>query len=91
MNESGIRERMAQLTRELQEHNYRYYVLAEPSISDAAFDRLLKELEYLEQQHPEFADPNSPTRSVGSDSGGDFVSVNHRRPMLSLGNTYSHE
>ena len=91
MNESGIRERMAQLTRELQEHNYRYYVLAEPVISDAEFDRLLKELEYLEQQHPEFADPNSPTRSVGSDSGGDFVSVNHRRPMLSLGNTYSHE
>lgn len=91
MNESGIRERMAQLTRELQEHNYRYYVLAEPVISDAEFDRRLKELEYLEQQHPEFTDPNSPTRSVGSDSGGDFVSVNHRRPMLSLGNTYSHE
>ena len=91
MNPQQAKVRIDQLTEELKTHNYRYYVLAEPVISDLEFDRLLKELEYLETQHPEWAHADSPTRQIGSDVGNDFRSVKHKRPMLSLGNTYSEE
>ena len=79
------------LRRELEEHNYRYYVLSSPTIGDREFDERLKELETLEAAHPEYADPYSPTKRLGSDLGNDFEQVEHRYPMLSLSNTYSEE
>ena len=77
------------LRRELDQHNYNYYVLNRPTISDFEFDKKLKELEELEKAHPEFFDPNSPTQRVGSDINTSFNQVTHQYPMLSLGNTYS--
>ena len=77
------------LTRELKEHNYNYYVLAEPTISDREFDRLLKELEALEKEFPELAHPDSPVKVVGGAVTKNFITKKHSRPMLSLGNTYS--
>ena len=74
---------------ELERHNYNYYVLSAPEISDALFDEQMRELQRLEALHPEFADPYSPTRRVGSDLSKDFATVVHRYPMLSLSNTYS--
>ncbi|MCB0734013.1 MAG: NAD-dependent DNA ligase LigA [Flavobacteriales bacterium] len=84
-----IQAHMAQLTRELKEHNYRYYVLADPTISDREFDARLKELEALEAQHPEWKDPNSPTSVVGGGITKSFQTLKHSVPMLSLSNTYS--
>lgn len=75
----------------LHKHNYNYYVLNAPKISDYEFDMLLKELEVLEAKHPEYDDPNSPTKRVGSDISNSFVQVPHIFPMLSLSNTYSVE
>ena len=75
----------------LHKHNYNYYVLNAPEISDYEFDMLLKELEVLEAKHPEHDDPNSPTKRVGSDISNSFVQVPHIFPMLSLSNTYSVE
>ena len=83
------KQRIEQLRRELHEHNHRYYVLNEPSISDQAFDFLMHELQDLEARHSELADPNSPTQRVGSDLQTGFRQVAHRYPMLSLANTYS--
>ena len=85
------RQRIEQLRRELHEHNHRYYVLNQPSISDQDFDFLMRELQDLEARHPELYDPNSPTQRVGSDLQEGFLQVTHRRPMLSLANTYSAE
>ena len=76
---------------ELRRHNHLYYVKSNPEISDYEFDMLLKELEKLEQQYPEFADPYSPTKRVGGDITDKFEKVAHRFPMLSLSNTYSFE
>ena len=87
----SARQRIAELTRELNEHNHRYYVLNAPSISDFEFDQLLKELEALEQAHPELADANSPTKRVGGDITDKFEKVKHKYPMLSLSNTYNRE
>jgi DNA ligase (NAD+) len=81
--------RIKTLRDELEQHNYNYYVRSMPTISDQAFDGLMKELQQLENQHPEYADPNSPTQRVGSDLSKEFIQVAHRYPMLSLGNTYS--
>lgn len=83
--------RILQLRNELHQHNYNYYVLNAPTISDQEFDALMKELMDLEALHPELADPNSPSVRVGSDINHEFVQVAHTRPMLSLGNTYSRE
>ena len=77
------------LTKELKEHNYNYYVLAEPTISDREFDRKLKELEALEKEFPELAHPDSPVKVVGGAVTKNFITKKHSRPMLSLGNTYS--
>jgi DNA ligase (NAD+) len=85
----NIKTQIEQLREELHKHNYNYYVLANPTISDFEFDSKLKELEELERQNPEFKDPNSPTQRVGSDINNNFEQVKHKRPMLSLGNTYS--
>ena len=82
-------ERIIQLRRELHEHNHRYYVLNQPTISDQDFDFLMHELQDLEARHPEMEDPNSPTQRVGSDLNQEFRQVEHRYPMLSLANTYS--
>ena len=83
--------RVKELTSELNEHNHNYYVLNQPTISDQEFDALLKELEKLEIEHPELADPNSPTKRVGGDITDKFQKVAHRFPMLSLSNSYSKE
>ena len=89
MNKDQDRQRIEQLTRELQQHNHNYYVLAKPTISDFDFDQLLKELESLEKQYPELRLPDSPTLRVGGDITKDFKTVKHRYPMLSLSNSYS--
>ena len=83
--------RIADLRRALHEHNHRYYVLAEPVISDREFDILLKELEQLEEQHPELQNPNSPTKRVGSGLTDQFNKVAHSSPMLSLSNSYNQD
>ena len=85
------KQRIEQLRRELHEHNYKYYVLNQPSISDYDFDQLMHELQELEARHPEMADPNSPTQRVGSDLQSEFRQVAHKYPMLSLANTYSEQ
>ncbi|MDP4203409.1 MAG: NAD-dependent DNA ligase LigA, partial [Bacteroidota bacterium] len=85
----SVQQQIEALRRELHDHNYRYYVLAQPSISDYEFDMKLKKLQQLEAAHPEFFDPSSPTQRVGSDLTKEFERVAHRYPMLSLGNTYS--
>ena len=84
-----VRERIEELRRQLERHNYKYYVENNPEISDFEFDALMRELQDLERLHPEFADPNSPSVRVGSDLSAEFATVRHRYPMLSLGNTYS--
>lgn len=84
-------ERIYQLREELHTHNYNYYVLNSPVISDIEFDHMMRELQDLEAKYPETYDENSPTMRVGSDINKDFVQVEHKYPMLSLGNTYSEE
>lgn len=84
-------DRILQLRKELHQHNYNYYVQNAPTVTDEAFDHLMYELIDLERRHPEMYDPNSPTMRVGSDLNQEFVQVEHARPMLSLGNTYSRE
>jgi DNA ligase (NAD+) len=83
------RQRILELRQELNRHNHNYYVLNSPEISDYDFDMLLKELEALEKEYPDMADPLSPTQRVGSDLATGFEQVAHIHPMLSLGNTYS--
>ena len=85
------KERIMQLRRELHEHNHRYYVLNQPTISDQDFDFLMHELQDLEARHPELYDANSPTQRVGSDLSQEFRQVEHRYPMLSLANTYNEQ
>lgn len=85
------RESIISLREQLHKHNYSYYVLNEPAISDYDFDQMMARLQALEERHPEMYDPNSPTQRVGSDLNDEFRVVQHRRPMLSLANTYSLE
>lgn len=87
----NVKEQIEALRRRLHEHNYNYYVLSQPMISDQEFDRLMAQLITLEAQYPEYADPNSPSVRVGSDINKNFTQVAHRYPMLSLQNTYSAE
>ena len=89
MNREDAYLKITDLRKELDEHNYKYYVLALPEISDYDFDMKLRELERLEAQFPDFFDPNSPTQRVGSDINKTFEQVEHRYPMLSLSNAYS--
>lgn len=84
-------ERIIELRKQLHQHNYNYYVLSAPTISDKEFDISLKELQELEDKHPEMFDANSPTQRVGSDLNEEFQTVAHIRPMLSLANTYNIE
>lgn len=87
----SVKEQIEALRKELEQHNYKYYVLSAPVISDQEFDAKMRTLQELEAAHPEYYDVNSPTQRVGSDLTKDFVQVTHRYPMLSLGNTYSEE
>lgn len=84
-------EEILQLRRQLDQHNYNYYVLNQPTISDFDFDQMMHHLQQLEEAHPEMADPNSPTQRVGSDLNQQFQSVAHKYPMLSLANTYNEQ
>lgn len=91
MDRDIIKKRIEDLSASINEHNYLYYVKSAPVISDYDFDMLLKELEQLEREYPEFAFDNSPTKRVGGDITKKFLTVAHRFPMLSLSNTYSKE
>lgn len=84
-----VTEKIDQLRADLHRHNYNYYVLNAPEISDKEFDNRMRELQELEKEHPEYQDDNSPTMRVGSDLNKNFTQVAHKYPMLSLGNTYS--
>ena len=84
-----IKQRIDNLRKQLAHHNYLYYVKAQPEISDYEYDLLMKELQALEKEHPEFYDPNSPTQRVGSDINKEFKQVKHKYGMLSLSNTYN--
>ena len=86
-----VEAKIKALRDELERHNYNYYVLSAPTISDREFDEMMKELQVLEEAHPEYADPHSPTQRVGSDLSKEFEQVVHKYPMLSLGNTYSED
>ena len=89
MTKEQIAKQINILRQQLEQANYKYYVLAQPELSDYEFDQKLKELQQLETENPEFFDPNSPTQRVGSDVNQEFTQVFHKYPMLSLGNTYS--
>lgn len=91
MNKQEAKVRIENLRKELHTHNHNYYVLSQPTISDYDFDMLLKELIDLEKQFPEFDDASSPSQRVGSDINLEFNQIEHKYPMLSLGNTYSEE
>ncbi|MFY8079113.1 MAG: NAD-dependent DNA ligase LigA, partial [Flavobacteriales bacterium] len=91
MNSFEAQIRVTELSEQLNAHNYNYYVLNAPVISDQEFDFLLKELEQLELQFPELKSPNSPTQRVGGDITDKFEKVTHKSPMLSLSNSYNQE
>ena len=89
MNKEHIRNEIEKLRKELREANYKYYVLAQPEMSDYEFDKKLEKLQKLEQAYPEFDDPNSPTRRVGGEVTKDFKTVAHQYPMFSLDKSYN--
>src|SRR5207237_8451970 len=84
-------QRAEELRRQIDHHNYLYYVEAKPEISDKEFDRLLRELQDLEAAHPELVTPDSPTQRVGAAPQAGFAEVRHEYPMLSLGNSFGHD
>jgi DNA ligase (NAD+) len=88
---SSVEKKINDLREEINKHNYRYYILAEPSISDEQYDKLVKELEKLESENPQLITPDSPTQRVGKDLTKEFKPVNHKIPMLSLANTYDEQ
>ncbi|MFO7762513.1 MAG: NAD-dependent DNA ligase LigA [Wenzhouxiangellaceae bacterium] len=90
-NRDEAEKRVRELREEIAEHNYRYYVLADPSVPDAEYDRLMRELEALEEAHPELIDPDSPTQRVGARAAEGFATVEHEVPMLSLANAFETE
>jgi DNA ligase (NAD+) len=91
MNEMDAKSRIDILRKQLADHNHAYYLLDNPTISDFDFDQLLEELIVLEKLHPELFDANSPSQRVGGSVNKSFETVKHKRPMLSLGNTYSED
>ena len=90
-NASQVRQKMHQLAEEIREHQYRYYVEDRPTVSDAQFDDLWRELLTLEESHPDLVDPNSPTREVGGGFSTHFTQVDHIEPMMSLDNVFDDE
>src|ERR1700743_966747 len=91
MSPEEAKKKIDELSSALKQHNYNYYVLAMPTISDFDFDKKLEELAALEKQFPEYSDPDSPTQRVGGDITKEFKTVRHKWPMLSLGNTYNEQ
>ena len=91
MTPEQVKAKIDRLRIELRQHNYNYYIKSDSYLSDFQYDLMIKELQQLEQDYPEFNDENSPTVRVGSDLNLEFESFNHRYPMLSLGNTYNKE
>src|SRR6476659_6016585 len=91
MKEQQAKSRIEELARQIDLHNYRYYVESSPSISDYEFDMLMEELTRLEKEFPKLASPESPSQRVGGQVTKQFRAVKHKYPMLSLGNTYSEE
>ena len=88
MTDADDRKRLSTLRAELDQHNFRYYVLDRPTVSDAEYDELLRELEAIEQRHPDWITPDSPTQTVGAPPSHAFETVEHRVPMLSLDNAF---
>ncbi len=88
---SSIQQQIKQLTNEINQHNYRYYVDDAPTIPDVEYDRLLRQLQTLEAEHPELAEPDSPTQRVGGEALAKFEQVTHLKPMLSLDNVFSED
>src|SRR5688572_2145533 len=86
-----VKRRVEELREQVREHEHRYFVLDQPSISDAEFDLLVRELRALEAEHPELVTPDSPTQRVGGKPREGFVKVQHSRPMLSLDNAYNED
>lgn len=91
MSTESIKQKIESLSKEIEQHNYKYYVLDKPTISDFEFDKLLEELMALEKAHPEFLDPNSPSQRVGGQITKEFTAVKHKYPMLSLSNSYDQQ
>src|SRR5713226_4721710 len=91
MAAKDMERRMEALREKIRHHEHRYYVLDDPEISDAEFDRLMRELKALEAQHPDLVTPDSPTQRVGGKPREGFVKVPHSRPLLSLDNAYSED
>lgn len=89
--QSNIKARIAQLREDIERHNYQYYALDQPLISDAEYDRLFRELQELETRHPELVTPDSPTRRIGSAPLSEFAEIRHRVPMLSLNNAFDED
>jgi DNA ligase (NAD+) len=91
MKPGSVRQRANELRRLIEHHNYRYYVLDDPTVPDAEYDRLMRELESIESEHPELVTPDSPTQRVSGTPMEGFATIRHRVPMLSLGNAFSAE
>ncbi|MCX6223883.1 MAG: NAD-dependent DNA ligase LigA, partial [Bacteroidia bacterium] len=91
MDIASVYQRIEFLKSELNAHNYRYYVISEPSVSDFDYDRLMQELIDLEREYPQFADSLSPTQRIGDDRNQEFIQREHKVAMYSLGNTYNRE
>src|SRR5205807_122336 len=91
MAKKTVIDRVEELRNQLRSHEYRYYVLADPAISDYDFDQLMRELKRLEEEHPELITPDSPTQRVGGEPAKEFPSYTFSRPMQSLENAYSEQ
>ena len=91
MSDSSLRARLEALRKQLHEHSYRYYVLDEPIIPDVEYDRLFRELQDIEREHPEWRSDDSPTQRVGAEPLSSFSQVRHETPMLSLDNVFSEQ
>src|SRR5436190_228180 len=89
MDKASAKKEIESLRERIAQHDYKYYIQAQPEISDTDYDRLYKQLERLEKEFPDFVTPDSPTRRVGGELEGGFAQVPHRLPMLSLDNTYN--
>ncbi|HEU0168293.1 MAG TPA: NAD-dependent DNA ligase LigA, partial [Chloroflexota bacterium] len=88
---ADVKSRIEQLRRQIEYHNYRYHVLDDPEVSDGEYDQLMRELRRLEEEHPEYQSPDSPTQKVGGSPLETFEVVSHPRPMMSLGNVFNEE
>src|SRR4030067_2835347 len=91
LSKAAARRRISELRQVIEHHNYRYYALDDPEVSDAAYDRLVRELRELEEQFPEYIHPDSPTQRVGAPPAQAFAAVRHGQPMLSSANAFDED